>query len=155
MVPAWWTFLIQILWITTVTLATLIPIFPYCLLYCNTVIYNNGKKRCTPCVPNYLSVSKKVFSQNWMTCFPIDQIKSFFNSNHMDGKKHFQLAKIPNFSQFQHTMTKIIIHLDAKIWRLDVITSDQIWVNCHFGQPLPYSFFTIFISYLLCSSPKS
>jgi hypothetical protein len=32
---------------------------------------------------------------------------------------------IPNFSQFQHTLTKIIIYLDAKIWKLDVKTRLQ------------------------------
>jgi hypothetical protein len=39
----------------------------------------------------------------------------FFKSNRTDGKRHYQLAYIPNSSQFQHTMTKIITHLDAKI----------------------------------------
>jgi hypothetical protein len=50
----------------------------------------------------------------------------FWKSNRADGKRHCQLALIPNFSQFWHTMTKIITHLNANfenwIWKLEHAT---------------------------------
>jgi hypothetical protein len=46
----------------------------------------------------------------------------FEKSNCTDGKRYCQLDWIPNFSQFWHTMTKIITYLNAKIWKLDVKT---------------------------------
>ena len=51
--------------------------------------------------------------------------ESLLKSNCMDGKRHCQLVWIPNFSQFPHTMTKIITHFNAKIWKLDVKTRLQ------------------------------
>jgi hypothetical protein len=52
-----------------------------------------------------------------MTCFPTDQIECFFGkSNYTDGKRHYQLAYTPNFSQFPSTMTKTSW---CKMWKLD------------------------------------
>jgi hypothetical protein len=63
----------------------------------------------------------------WFSNWP--NKKFFWKSNCTDGKRHYQLAYIQNFNQFRHTVTKIIIHLDAKIWKLVMKTKlrpDQI-----------------------------
>jgi hypothetical protein len=95
-------------WASNNALGQVQKLLIWCLLSLSQITWVFQKKLCPKLGDLFLNWQKRVF---------------FCKSNCTGGKRHYQLAKLPKFSQFRLTMTKIITHLsNTNIWKLEVKT---------------------------------